>query len=472
MALLNSYVHGPMAQSMFKAEDEIREQGFLKPILLGHTDGGVARVSKTKPVDTIESGPIFGIHAGAYWADLYQIPHVITLDVGGTTTKIGLLEGFRPATTREPHILGVPLSKTALDLTSIALGGGTVANMTNSTLQLGPQSMGAYPGPACYDLGGTEATLTDAYLVKGFLDPEYFSGGTKKLNRERARKIIHEKVADPLVVDLQIAAYQITNLATKMIADEITELIQRTGGTPHDYTLFAFGGNGAIVGCEIAEKADIEKVFVFSLGSVLSAFGSSVADISHTYEYSPILSVAETKSLVDIVQWMIDEARRDMEGEGFDLINVEAELELALYSKKDPEKLSQLTCPWTVSNIEKKAQIKMLNDCLKKSKLSSKNADMVVEVLRLRTKTAIPKIKSHEFKSGSKDPESAFKVEREVLHGEKKVNTKVYEWDKLQTDNVISGPAIIEGIDTTYIVPRGWQFVMDSYRNGVLERRK
>lgn len=472
MALLNSYVHGPMAQAMFKAEDELRGRGFLKPLLLGHTDGGVARVSKTKPVDTIESGPIFGLHAGAYWANLYQIPHVITLDVGGTTTKIGLLEDFQPSVTRESDIVGVPLSKTALDLTSIALGGGTVAKVTNSTLQLGPQSMGAYPGPACYDLGGTEATLTDAYLVKGFLDPEYFFGGTKNLSRKRAEKTIQEKVASPLDVNLQIAAYQITNRATQMIADEIIEVIQRTGRTPHDYTLFAFGGNGAIVSCEVAEKADMEKVFVFSLGSVLSTFGSSVADISHTYEYSPILSAAKQKALVDIVQWMVDEARRDMEGEGFDLSNVEAELELALYNKKDPKNLIQLTCPWTVSNIEKKAQIDMLNDCLKKSKLGSKSADMVVEILRLRTKTPISKIKPREFKSGSEEPESAFKGKREVLQGEKKVTTKIYEWDKLQTDNVIVGTAIIEGSDTTYIVPQGWQFVMDSFRNGVLERRK
>ena len=472
MALLNSYVHGPMAQSMFKAEDELRERGFLKPILLGHTDGGVSRVSKTKPVDTIESGPIFGIFAGAYWADLYQIPHVITLDVGGTTTKIGLLEDLRPAVTREPDILGVPLNKAALDLKSIALGGGTVANVTNSTLHLGPHSMGAYPGPACYDLGGSETTLTDAYLVRGFIDPQYFFGGTKKLNYERAEKIIQKKVADPLDVDFQVAAYQISSKATQIIADEIKKLIQRTGRTPRDFTLFAFGGNGAIVGCEIAEQTDMKNVLVFSLGSVLSTFGSSVADISHTYEYSPILLASEDEALVNIVQWMIDEARRDMEGEGFDPSNVDAELELTLYNNKDPENLIQLTCPWAMSKIETKAQIQMLNDCLTKSKYGSKSTDMTVEILRLKTKTPISKIKPREFKKVGKDPEPAIKGEREVFYRENKVTTQVYEWDKLQTGNIIPGPAIVEGSDSTYIVPQEWQILMDSFRNGVLERRK
>jgi hypothetical protein len=169
---------------------------------------------------------------------------------------------------------------------------------------------------------------------------------------------------------------------------------------------------------------------------------------------------------------MVDEARRDMEGEGLDLSKVEAELELSLYNKKDPENLIQISCPWAMSTTAEKAPLNMLDDCLKKSKLGSNHADMIVEILRLRTKTPISKIKPPEFESGSEDPQSAFKEEREILQGEGKVTTKIYEWDKLQTDNVIVGPAIIEGTDTTYIVPRGWQFVMDSFRNGVLERRK
>ena len=227
-----------------------------------------------------------------------------------------------------------------------------------------------------------------------------------------------------------------------------------------------------MVSCEVAKKADMKKVYVFSLGSVLSGFGSSVADISHTYEYSPIVPAADRKSLANIVQWMVDEARRDMEGEGLDLSKVEAELELSLYNQKDPENLIQISCPWAMSTTADKAPINMLDDCLKTSKLGSIPADVVVEILRLRTKTPISKIQPPEFEGTSEDPQSAFKEEREILQGEGKVTTKIYEWDKLQTDNVIVGPAIIEGTDTTYIVPRGWQFVMDSFRNGVLERRK
>ena len=121
-----------------------------------------------------------------------------------------------------------------------------------------------------------------------------------------------EQVAGPLRVDLQMAAYQIASRATRMIADEVITLIKRTGKSPGDYALFVFGGNGAMVGCEVARKADVNTVYVFSLGSVLSAFGSSVADVSHSYDYSPFLPSGKSAVLLDIIGRMMADARRDM----------------------------------------------------------------------------------------------------------------------------------------------------------------
>jgi N-methylhydantoinase A/oxoprolinase/acetone carboxylase beta subunit len=468
MALMNSYVHGPMAMTMFKAEDELRARGFLKPLLVGHIDGGVARVSKTKPVDTIESGPIFGIHAGAYWAKLYELPYVITLDVGGTTTKIGLVENFRPAITRQPDILGIPLRQNMLDLRSIALGGGSVAKVNGKGLQLGPQSMGAYPGPACYDLGGAEATLTDAYVVKGFLDPSYFAGGAKRLNAKRAEKMIGDKVARQLGIEPQAAAYAISNLATDMIANELTQLIARTERSPGDYTLFAFGGNGGLVGCEAARKAEIHTVYVFSHGSVLSAFGSFVADISHSYEHSALTPVSKCETLAGSINWMAEEARLDMEGEGFGLADLKAELEFVLYDEKSPHNVIQVTSPW---NLSAKVDKDTIMDCLNKADLGPKAAHLMTDIVRLRVWAPLSRLETPKFPSKGADPKGALKGEREVWRGTEKVTSKVLEWNKLRTGNVVQGPAAIEGTDATYIVPRGWQLVIDPFLNGVLTRR-
>lgn len=467
VALMNSYVHGPMAATMFKAEDELQERGFAKPLLVGHIDGGVARVSKTKPVDTIESGPIFGVHAGAYWAKLYELPHVITLDLGGTTAKIALVENFLPALTREPAILGIPLKQTMLDLNSIALGGGSVARVKGSEIKLGPQSMGAYPGPACYDLGGGEATLTDAYVVKGFIDPEYFSAGNKKINRNRAEKLIQEKVANPLGMDVHLAAYHIAGLATDMIAEAVKKVINRTKVAARDYVLFAFGGNGGMVGCEVAKKAGINKVYFFRDGSVMSAFGSSVADISHSYEYYASLPVRDTKPLSETISWMAQEAKRDMEGEGFTSAAIESELQFVLYRKDKEDDLFQVSVPWNLAqnpittNIVGELESSGIQDA----------RDLIVEILRLRVSAPLSKLQSVELPTQGEDPRAALKGEREVSRGSERVIGQVYQWDGLRPGNVIQGPAIIEGADTTSLVPRGWDYSMDTFGNGYLVRR-
>lgn len=468
MALMNSYVHGPMAVTMFKAEDELRQRGFLKPLLVGHIDGGVARVSKTKPVDTIESGPIFGIHAGAYWARLYELPHVLTLDVGGTTTKVGLVENFRPAVSRDPDIFGIPLKQPMLDLRSIPLGGGSVARGNAKEVHLGPKSMGAYPGPACYDLGGSEATLTDAYVANGFLDPAYFSGGTKKLSFSRSEKMIVERVAVPIGVDLQVAAHKIASTATDMVARELNRAISKTERSAAQYVLFSFGGNGGLLGLEAAKKAGINKAYFFSYGSVLSAFGSSVADVSHTYEHSAAIPITQTAHVEQALEWMREEARLDMEGEGFDLAGVSAELELVLFDERNREKVLSITHPW---DIGENPDGKTIKSCLDESNLGATPEQWCIDIVRLRVSAPLSKLDPSSWADQGEDASGALKGERDVWRGTEKVSFKIYDWDRLNTGNIVVGPAIIESVDTNYVVNRGWEFVMDRYRNGVLTRR-
>ena len=468
VALMNSYVHDAMARAMFKAEDDLRERGYLGTLLLGQIDGGVARVAKTKPVDTIESGPIFGLHAGAFWADKYKLENVITLDVGGTTTKVGVLENFRPAMVREGSILNIPLKRSMIDLRSIALGGGTIARVMDGKLKLGPESMGAYPGPACYDLGGNQPTLTDAYLTKGFLDPEYFAGGTRKINLEASMQAIGGNIAEPLGLEPHYAAYEIADLATGMIADEILSVISRRGKDPKEYTLFAFGGNGGMVGCEVAQKVGIEKVHLFSLGSVFSAFGSSVADVSHTYDYSPYMPASNHKELGKIVRRMMEDARRDMEGEGFDPEGVETELEISFESQKDA---APMIFPWTIDILDDNDTAQMLKKIFLKGGEPQETLDRIIDVMKLRVKSEVAKIEPADLPVEDESIAPAEKGDRVVYRGSEKVTTQLYDLDKLKPGNVIDGHALMEGEDTTHVVPRDWRFVMDAFGNGALYRR-
>src|SRR3954471_3159895 len=179
IALVNAYVHTPLAVALFKAEDQLLEQhNYRRPVYIAHVNGGVARVSKTKAVDTAESSPYFGLNACAWWARLYGHDRVLALDVGGTTTKLGVIADGKPMTVEHGDLLGVPLQTPWTLLRSEAVGGGSVVHADGT---LGPESQGAYPGPACYDLGGKQATLTDALLAAGMLNPERFLGGRRAL---------------------------------------------------------------------------------------------------------------------------------------------------------------------------------------------------------------------------------------------------------------------------------------------------
>lgn len=468
VALLNAYVHGPMAQAMFKAEDDLRHEGFTKPLLVGHINGGVTRVAKTKPVDTIESGPIFGIHAAAFFAEKYGLSHVVTLDVGGTTTKVGLVQDGKPALTRHADVFGIPLNQPMLTLKSISLGGGTVARVADGNLVLGPDSMGAYPGPACYDLGGTEATLTDAYLVNGFLDPDYFAGGTKRVVLERSKKALAKAVGGPLGIDEHTAAAKVAEVAADMVAEDL----RRAASTIHvevaDQVLFAFGGNGGVAAARVAEKAHIRKVVVFSLGSVLSAFGSSVADVAHMYEYAPFVPVEDTDSLEALIAEMWAEACRDFRGEGFNEEDIIADVEFTVTQSPDHHDVGELVCGFDVDGSPERGKT---GSCLADAGVQP-GKDSVVEIVRLRARVPAVKTALVERAIGDDDPGDARKGSRQVWWNTTGgVETALYEWDRLQPGARVVGPAVIEGVDTTYLVPEQWDLSIDSYGNGQMERR-
>ena len=468
-ALLNAYVHGPMAASLFKLEDELRGKGYILPLLIGHTDGGVAKVSKTKPLSTIESGPIFGIHGSGYFAGIYNLEKVITLDVGGTTSKIGLILDGKPATSNPSAIFDIPMNIPLIDLHSLALGGGTVARpSSDSEITLGPRSMGSYPGPAAYDLGGTEATLTDALLVLKYLDSNYYAGGTRKLNIARAEQVIEEMVAKPLGIDLVKAAHMILDEALNMIAGEIKRVVKNVGINPQEFVLFGFGGNGGLLSCNIAEKIGVNQVCIFSIGSVFSAFGSSIADISHTYEYAPCVPLEDFKRLHSVVSQLRQEALRDMKGEGLNLAKVEIDLYLEIGDGEN--RPIPIECHYL--DFDKRSDVEVLRKLFaKKASPDYRQDNLRVELLKLKAHHPAPSYKPAVFPIEESDSGSALKGEREIISGDKLLTASIYDRNLLNNGNYVNGPAIIEAVDTTCLVPTGWELNIDKYKNGFINRK-
>jgi acetophenone carboxylase len=273
MALVNAYVHTPLAVALFKAEDQLLEEhNYKRPVYIAHVNGGVARVSKTKAVDTAESSPYFGLNACAWWSRRYGHDKVLALDVGGTTAKLGVIADGKPMTVDHGELLGVPLQIPWTLLRSEAVGGGSVARGAGGQVQLGPDSQGAYPGPACYDLGGKQATLTDAFVAAGMLNPERFLGG---------RRALRVDLAEQALGDLEPNA--VIDRAADMVAEVARATLERAG-IEKGVELYCFGGNGGNFAGRVADRLYLDRAYVFALGPVLSAFGSSVAEICHVYE--------------------------------------------------------------------------------------------------------------------------------------------------------------------------------------------
>lgn len=450
MALINSYVHTPLATSLFKAEDDLLSQyRYRRPVYIGHVNGGVARIAKTKGFDTTESGPVFGLEAGAYFAREYKLDRVISLDVGGTTAKIGLIVNGEPVTARETEFFGIPLKIPSILLRSAALGGGSIASVQDGHIKLGPESMGAFPGPACYDLGGDKATLTDAFLVAGMINPDQFLGGKRQLSVEQAEHALEDQVASPLNISVEEAANRVIQTAVQIVTDTIHRTLEEAGY--HDssgFQLFCFGGNGGNFAGATADHLGIENAYVFELGPVLSAFGSSVSDICHIHEEWPFASLANRAELMKVVE-LTEAGRervlRDLEGEGIASRDIDLNVELTI-ANGDQTQTLKIAADRTV-----------VQETLERL---SKESDGVVERIMVKGVSPVPHFKP---------PSIAIKKHRANPYSKRK-QAELYNWKSLSPGASVTGPAVLESETNSCTVPAGWELNVDGYSNGVLER--
>jgi N-methylhydantoinase A len=455
MALINAYVHTPLAMALFKAEDELLSQhNYRRPVYIGHVNGGVARVSKTKGVDTTESGPVFGLVAAAYFARRYQLDRVIALDVGGTTTKVSLIVAGEPVMVPQADFFGVPLDLPWTLLRSAALGGGSVARVSEGRVTLGPDSMGAYPGPACYDLGGDLATLTDAFVAAGMLNPARFLDGRRELNVEQAQQILDEHIAGPLAkTGVEEAARLVIDTAVASVTDTIRRVLDEAGYSGEGFHLFCFGGNGANFAAATANQLGLEDAYVFKFGPVLSAFGSSISDISHIHEEWPFLKLSGE---VDSAVWELIEAGRqrvlrDLEGEGLSSADAVLSVELSVAGHDRRQN-------WILE-----PQPEKLREVL--SGAHSANGG-VVERVAVRGVLPVPCL---ELEAAPEQQYPAQPYDQRQVFGQQ---AGLYDWNDLTPGAVITGPAVLESATNTCTIPAGWALQLDGFDNAMVRQTK
>ena len=473
-AAINAYTHGALAATLFKAEDALRETSkYSGTFLVSHTNGGFAGIAKTKAIDTIESGPVLGILGSAHLAKLYGLNDVIAMDIGGTTAKISVLSGGEPIYRKPSDLFGNSLELALPYLRSMALGGGSVVKPLDgpkgAEVRLGPESMGSFPGPACYGLGGDQATLTDSFVTAGLINPDYFLGGTKPIDRDLARKTIESLVAQPLRLAAEAACKMIIERAFKSVAHLIASAQKELQQDLSRHTLFAYGGNGGLFAAGVAEKAGLETVLVFSLGPLFSAFGSSVSDICHVYERSipePDISEAGVGRLRQFVDEIKAECVKDLLGEGISPDDLTYAIEFEVAGSAGPS--VTVACPETA--LGSASELKAALSAALAARGKARTGNTSLEMLRVRVKKAMRKARLVDRAFQGADASHARIGTRTISWGSRASEAQVYRWESLHPGNRVAGCAVLEGVNTTYFIPDGWAMTIDQYSNGKMAR--
>ena len=477
-AILNSFLGPTVKRYLVDLERRLREGGLESPLLIMQGNGGVAHIEHTTPVANLQSGPAGGMIASAYAAGLLGHPNVITTDMGGTSFDVGLItEGYwRYA--EEPIVERFRILQPIIDIKSIGAGGGTIARVEAGTgrLLVGPESAGASPGPVCYDSGGEEITVTDADLILGIIDPNYFLGGRKTLNKDKALSCMEEKIGKRLGMDSVEAAAGIYDIINSKMSDLIRQQVVRTGYLPEEFVIYAFGGAGPVHAGGFSAELGIKKIYIFPTSPVFSAFGIAEADVIHTRVMScQYILPADPEALNQRLGSIEDELREDMKGEGFPPEHVAFRRFFSMRYRRQTAGV-EIPLAWDRFSHDRLAKLQEMFEG-KYEELYGVGAGYTkagIEISAIRVDAvggvAKPQLKTQDRRST--DSSRAIKGKREIYFTgtvRKFIDTSVYDYARLGANSEIAGPAVIELPFTTTLVQPGSRVIIDEYLNLVME---
>ncbi len=487
--ILNAYLHYSMWEQISGTGDELRNAGYEKTIMMVHNSGGMAEVFRTSAIQTFNGGPVAGLIGGANVGKTLGYDNIVVTDMGGTSFDLGLVvAGSSRFYQYHPLIDRWWVDMTVLETRSIGAGGGSIAWLNpvmGNRLEVGPRGAGSMPGPAAYNLGGTEPTVTDADIVLGYINPDYYHGGKLKLNRDKARNAIRDKIAKPLGVETEEAALLIKRIVDANMGDTIAKETFLRGYEPADFICFAFGGAGPTHCCSYGPYAGVNKMVVFPFSPVFCAYGSSTMDILHLYEQSlrlPLLAPVTMKPFEDYdvynatVKALQERAIKDITNEGFSPEAIKFGLEIeAKYGGQ--LNILRFTSPRVLLRGAEDVQTiyRAFEDeyCRVYNKISAYpqgGVDVLNLILRATVDYPKPTLPTYPA-TGEKPDAGALKGERNaywVEYGEYRPSP-IYDARLLKHGNRIEGAAIIEAEDTTIVLPPPATLAVDKYHNFIIE---
>jgi len=477
--IINAYAGRVVRDYVTNLGQLLRQNGYQGALLVMQGYGGLLpdHEAAERAVGMLECGPVAGVIGSKLLGDIMGDVNIIAADMGGTTFKVGVIQDGMLEYAREPLVDRFHYSVPKIEVVSIGAGGGSVVHLepgTNVPL-VGPKSAGAFPGPVCYDQGGTDPTLTDVLLLIGYIDPMRFLRGTMQLNVEAARQIFQKKIADPLGMSLRDAAMGIFRVATSQTTDLIHKITVEQGLDPRDFVLHAFGGSCPMLASTFAAELNVKRVVVPYTASVNCAFGLASADVVHEFSVIETLPVpAESKRVNALFAPMEEKARAALAAEGFGTERTRMDWSIGLrYSLQVHEIITPVHGPRPLDSHGLERLIRDF-EALYQGRYGRGSAyrDAGIEMtqFRLTARGTIDKPAFAPLKVGGNDGSAAKIGARDVfLSAENRFGpADVYDFDKLVPGNEVPGPAIIHTPITTIVVQSGQTACMDVYRNMVI----
>jgi N-methylhydantoinase A len=478
--VINAVIRPVVERYLERIEEQLVDGGIGAKLLVMQSSGGVfgADAAARRPVFMVESGPAAGVIASAHLGSTIDAPDVLSFDMGGTTAKVGLIQGGRPSVTKDyavgrhagagigaMSLSGYPVRTPVVDLVEIGAGGGSIAWFdSGGLLRVGPQSAGADPGPVCYGRGGTEPTVTDANVMLGRLDPEYFLGGEMTLDVDGARRAIEERCAGPLGLDVTQAAYGIVEIANAAMVNALHLISVQRGYDPRDFVLVGFGGAGPVHANAIAREAEMPTLVVPPSPGIFSATGLLTTDLKRD------AAVTGMRRLDQLEQAELEEVFARLERAGAEELRREG------VASDRIEFVRQLDVRYVGQSYE--LTVEAGADLLARFHAEHERTygcaapEEPVELVAVRV-TTVGRIEKPPAPVLDAEGPARPKGERPVYFAETDgfVDCPVYDRYALAAGTTLAGPAVVEELDSTTLVHPGFDVRVDGRGNLVIERR-
>jgi N-methylhydantoinase A len=475
--IMDAFLHQTMYHGLGTLELNLRAQGYSKPMLVSHNSGGMAQLNSTDALQTVHSGPVSGIAASEHLAGQAALGNVVATDMGGTSFDIGIVvQGgvkyydFNPVIDR--WLVSIPM----MHLVTLGAGGGSIARFERmyKTIEIGPRSAGSDPGPACYDRGGLEPTVTDADLLLGYLDPKNYANGRIALAPRRSRQAIEDKLVDELDLDVIEICKLIKRTVDANMANGIAVELRTRGYDPKDFNILAYGGNGPLHACGIANALGIGKIVAPPFASTFSACGAGNVNQMHIHEMSTwtVLFDPNTRSFFadyDTFNGSVEElerrGREDLLRQGMvpDRIRYRLEIDMRYGNQR-----VQTAVVTNLTRLTTQRDVLLLMEQFYErygarfgQGSQSPEAGVRVNTLRVCAFVEQPTVQFANLQLNGRfiaPPPSLGERQCHFVGHALAIPTTLYDDRALEQGTRIEGPAIVTTRATTYLVEPGWTF--------------